>query len=194
MRIRPTGNELVPAAQAVLEASIAPQIPAAEQRGLHDVEAALALALRVLESDAPPRRDDLERLQSARARLRTEILARLPKKTQYDARLVAKVLSIATNQLAEGLAPERAELDRLASLLNETAPAQVSATEVRGRLALLSAQLCADIRAGRADPGTAPYAATYAHLRETTRQAVSESNPAYLQHRANPARAPKDSE
>jgi len=184
MRIRPTGCELMSAAQTVLRERVLPDTPTHELPTVHRIEAALALAAHKLAHELPAHREDLEKLEAARAALRNNLLAQLPKHRQYDARLIAKAMAIAANELANGSATERDELDRLAELMHEPPQSVPTAAEVQRTLAALYARLSADIRAGRCDPGTARYAATCAHLRAITRQAVGESNPAYLKTRA----------
>jgi hypothetical protein len=184
MRIRPTGFELLSAAQTVLRESVVPETPAHELPTAHRIEAALALAAHKLRHELPAQREDLEKLEAARAALRNDLLAQLPKHRQYDARLIAKAIAIAANELANGNAPERDELERLAELMHEAPQSAATARDVKRKLAALYARLCADIRAGRCDPGSARFAATYAHLRAITRQAVGESNPAYLKTHA----------
>jgi hypothetical protein len=189
MRIPPAGDELLSAARTVLRESVLPHIAAGERQMVLEIDAALALAAHKLAHELRADREDLEKLEAARAALRNRLLPQLPKHRQYDARLIAKAIAIAANELANGNAPERDELDRLAALLHETPEPAPTARGVRAELALLYARLSADIRAGRCDPGSARYAPTYAHLREITRQAVAESNPAYLKNSASARRA-----
>ncbi len=189
MRIAPRGIELVGVAQTVLRDTIAPHIPAQARPALHDVEAALALAADKLRCDLPVSRAEVATLETARTALRTTLLVQLPKERQYDARLVAKVIAIATNVLVNGSDLDRQERDRAAVLFDQ-APPQGTASLENGELARLYVRLCADIRAGRTDPGSPRYAITYAHLCRITREAVGESNPSYLQRAptAAPAR------
>jgi hypothetical protein len=191
MRIQPTGRELVFAAQAVLRDSVLPETPAHELPTVHRIEAALALAAHKLAHELPALREDLEKLEAARAALRNDLLAQLPKHRQYDARLIAKAIAIAANELANGNAAELDELERLAELMHEAPQSAPTARDVQRKLAALYVRLSADIRAGRCDPGSARYAATCAHLREITRQAVGESNPAYLKTRAGRRDTPR---
>jgi hypothetical protein len=192
MRTRPTGTELLPVAQTVLRESIVPYVGAGEIAAVHDVAAALALAARTLDCEQPAGRVELEMLKTARATLRRCVLDRLPKERQYDARLVAKVIAIATSEIENGNAPERDELDRLAHLLREAPQADGTARDVHRRLTQLYERLSADIRAGQIDHGGLRYGLTYAHLCKIARQAVSESNPAYLEQRSNDPNTVKD--
>lgn len=187
MRIAPTGSELLSVARTVLRESLQPYIAAGGKLALREVESAIELAVHKLANELPAAGDDLALLQAARTTLRTTLLEQLPKDRQYDARLVAKVMAIASNELANGDAFERDELERLAALLDEAAQTAGSPRDVQRGLALLGARLSADIRSGRCDPGSARYRPTYAHLCASARQAVSESNPAYLKHRASSA-------
>jgi hypothetical protein len=90
--------------------------------------------------------------------------------------------------LVNGDGYERAELTRLTALLHETPPSDsdTDPSNLRRQLASLSARLSAQIRGGQFDPGSAGYDAAYAHLRESTRHALSESHPAYLAAQRDP--------
>ncbi len=180
MRILPKGLELLAVARGVLRERIAPHIPAEAQSSLRGVEAALALAADMLERELPIGRDDLPVLETARAALRTTLLRQLPKERQYDARLVAKAIAIATNELVNGTALDHEELKAAKALVGETLQPGGAATDGGANLASVYARLCADIRAGQTDPGSPRYGETYAHLWAITRQAVGESNPAYF--------------
>jgi hypothetical protein len=192
MRIRPTGYDLLSAARRVLREAVLPHVPADERQTIGTIDAAMAFAAHKLERELPPQPEDLDRLKAARAALRGNVLAQLPKSHQYDARLVAKAVAIATNELANGNAAERDELDRLAALLHDGPQEPGAARDVRQRLALLYARLAVDIRQGRADPGSPRFSATHAHLLDVTRQALRESNPAYLELHAASVSAGKD--
>jgi hypothetical protein len=184
MRIRPTGSELLATARMVLREDVLPHVPSEGRPAIDAIESAMALAAHKLERELPAQGEDIAQLEAARAALRGTVLGLLPKNRQYDARLVAKAIAIATNELANGNAPERAEIDAVAVLLHETPQRADTAQAVRRELGLLYARLSAAIRQGRADPGTPGYAATRAHLLGATRQALLESNPAYLAARA----------
>jgi hypothetical protein len=193
MRMEPTALGLLGTAVTVLNENIAPRLPLDEQPALRDIEAALARAGNKLARELPANADDFEALEQARFLLRGVVLDRLPKECQYDARLIAKVVAIATSELTNGSAPERVEFERAAALMGEAPPAAVTARDVHRELALLYARLSQDIRAGRTDPSTARHAPTLAHLREMTLQAVRESNPAYLRKRSEAPAAVNDS-
>jgi hypothetical protein len=192
MRIRPTCSELLATAQVVLREEVLPCIPPEERPTIDSIESAMVLAAHKFERELPPEREDVAILETARAALRGKVLGLLPKARQYDARLVAKAIAIAANELANGNVPERDELERLAALLHEKLQPADTAHDVRKQLTLLYARLSAGIRHGRADPGTPGYAATRAHLIEITRQALLESNPAFLESHQKSARAGKD--
>jgi hypothetical protein len=189
MRIRPTGYELLATACTVLREHLLPCVPPGEQQTVRDIEHAMVLAARNLELDRPAGPEDLELLNAARAVLRGKLLGQLPADRRYDARLVAKTIAIATSELANGTQPERAELDALAALLHETPQSDGTA---RRQLAMSYERLCADIRSGSTDPGTARYPATLAHLRAITLRALGESNPGYLSSHPRPALAGHD--
>jgi hypothetical protein len=192
MRIRPAGYELLATACTVLREHLLPYVPPGEQQTVRDIGHAMVLAARNLELDRPAGPEDLELLNAARAALRGKLLGQLPADRQYDARLVAKTIAIATSELANGTQPERAELDALAALLHETPQSDGTAGEVRRQLAVSYERLSADIRRGSTDPGTARYPATLAHLRTITLRALGESNPGYLSSHPRPALAGHD--
>jgi Domain of unknown function (DUF6285) len=192
MRIRPAGYELLATACTVLREHLLPYVPPGEQQTVRDIGHAMVLAARNLELDRPAGPEDLELLNAARAALRGKLLGQLPADRQYDARLVAKTIAIATSELANGTQPERAELDALAALLHETPQSDGTAGEVRRQLAMSYEGLSADIRRGSTDPGTARYPATLAHLRTITLRTLGESNPGYLSSHPRPALAGHD--
>jgi len=181
MRIAPTGAELLTAAQSLLRERLLPRAPEDARHVLCAINRTMAEAAQALGISRQARPEDLARLDDSRVVLREDLLSRLPAERRYDARLVAKAIAIATAELAHGDAFERSELTALADLVGEAAPAANASGPAREMLSRLSARLCAEIRAGRVDPGSVHYAATYRHLCETTRHALSESHPAYLQ-------------
>ena len=188
MRIRPTGYELLATARTVLRECLLPQADDDDRQALCAIARTMAIAGHELEFEQPARRDDVEMLEAARALLREKLLGRLPESRRYDTRLVAKAIAVATAELADGEAFARAELAGLAALLGEPPKAARTPHDVHAQAVPLSARLCAQIRAGDFDPGSPRYAATYAHLREATRQALLVSHPAYLEAHAGPAR------
>ena len=188
MRIRPTGTELLSAARAVLHEALLPHLPHDEQQIAASIGRAMAIAAAEMEFDRVARREHVEQLEAARAVVREKLLARLPEDRRYDARLVAKAIAVAAMEMLNGDIPERAELIRLTALLETAPPTVAGGQELRAHLVRFYARLCADIRNGCVEPHSPRYAATYAHLREVTRQALSESHPAYLQARAESAR------
>lgn len=188
MRIRPTGYELLSTARTVLREHLLPQAADDDRHALCAIGRTMAIAGHELEFEQPARRDDVEMLEAARALLREKLLSRLPEDRRYDARLVAKAIAVATAELADGEAFARAELAGLAALLGEVPKAARTPHDVHAQAVPLSARLCAQIRAGSVDPGSPTYAATYEHLRETTRQALLVSHPAYLESHDGSAR------
>ncbi|MGD0472046.1 MAG: DUF6285 domain-containing protein [Candidatus Velthaea sp.] len=184
MRTRPTGSELLSTAQTVVRDEILPHVPSEERATVLAIQTAMRLAARRLDLGDAPSAEELEQLEAARGALRGKLLEYLPQARQYSARLAAKAIAIAKNELVYGSAPEREELDRLTRLLGEKPHLASTARDVHEGLRQLYVRLADDIRAGQADPGTPAWALTRAHLDRMTRQALNESNPAYLKARA----------
>ena len=112
-------------------------------------------------------------LEAALLTLREDVLPSLPADKRHGALMVAKALSIALRQVGDDHAPELAERHRLGRLLampDDAAP-----------LAALYRRLNSEIRTGQADPGAGLHGPVLSHLREMTRQRLSESNPKVLQ-------------
>jgi hypothetical protein len=191
MRIRPDGLELVRAARTAIETAIAPHIAPDKRDTLHAIARAMALAEERLARDAEASAADLAALEEARAAMRGEVLEALPQERQYDARLIAKAIAVATRQLANGHLTERREYERLAALLDAPAAADADPAQIRCSLPALNERLGTRIRAGEADMGTTSYAATLAHLEAITDEALSESNPTYRRPPTGPV--PPDS-
>jgi hypothetical protein len=183
MRIRPTGCELLSAARSVLRESILPHLPPDELPAGREIERAMTVAADELMHRRTAQSASVEMLDSARSTLREKLLRCLPKERQYDARLVAKAIAIATKELVNGDDHERGELDRLAMLMQIPRSPGGDERDARAQLESQYARLAAEIRYGPMDPGTPRYCAIYAHLRDMTRQAVGESHPEYLQSR-----------
>ena len=111
-------------------------------------------------------------LEAALLSLREDVLPVLPVDKRHVALMVVKALSIAVRQVRDDDAPLLAEQQRLIKLLelpDDAAP-----------LAALNRRLISDIRRGQADPGSSLHGPVLGHLRETTRQRLSESNPKIL--------------
>lgn len=187
MRIRPDGAELLQAARVVLNASIVPSLPSDRREDLRAIDRAMALAEDRLARDVGATADDVAVLEEAHATMRGAVFEALPPERRYDARLVAKAIAVATRQVANGHALERREYDRLTGLLGESVITHATTREIRCMLPSLNERLGTRIRAGKADGGTVTFAATRAHLEASTREALSESNPAYRRHRSQPA-------
>ena len=179
MRILPDGSALLRTARFVIDTAIAPQIAPDARDALHEIERAIALGEDLFARDVDASVADLSALEAARVTMRGRVLEALPEERQYDARLVAKAIAVATRQLENGHLPERREYERLSALLHTPAGADVSASEIRCALPTLNERLGARIRVGEADVGTTSYAATLAHLEAITNDALSESNPTY---------------
>jgi hypothetical protein len=180
MRIRPTGLELLSTARTVLRDRVMPHVGPDQQAAVCEIERVMAIAANALQFEQRLPRADVEALEAARIALRQKLLGQLPQDCQYDARLVVKAMAIATSELRSGADPERAELARLTTVLDAVPQSAASASDVHYQLELLYARLCSEIRAGRLDPGSSAHAAVYGHLHAATRQALSESNPAYV--------------
>ncbi len=179
MRIRPDAAALLSAVRPVIDAEIAPHLTGDTRDALARIAAVTARAEASLARDGRPSPGDLAEFERAYAALRGEILAALPSERRYDARLVAKALSVAVRQFADGDAHERAAYDRLGALLGLPADPRADVDAVRCALPSRNAELVARIRAGEADEGSAAHAATLAHLEAATDEALAESNPAY---------------
>jgi hypothetical protein len=178
MRIRPDGLELLRATRTVLDA-IRSHIPDHRRDVLHGIEHAIGLAEDRLLRESEASSADLAALADARAAMRGTVLESLPEERRYDARLVAKAISLAMLQLAKGTLGERREYERLSELLDSPGMADPDVHEIRRALPGLNQQLVRRIRAGEADFGTATHAATLAYLEAATDEALSESNPTY---------------
>lgn len=179
MRIRPDGVELLRAARAVIGRAIVPDLIDDRHATLRAIEQAMALAEDRLTRELDASAADLAALEDARAAMRGHVLEALPQERRYDARLVAKAISVATRQLANGHTCERREYERLAALLGAPIVAHASRREIRCLLPSLNERLVTRIRAGEADVGTTTHAATLKHLEAITHEALSESNPTY---------------
>lgn len=119
-------------------------------------------------------------LMVARDMLREELLPHLPPAQRHAAMMVASAMAIAARQFG-GDAQERGELRSLESLLGDAARTLPATDDVQARLAAGNALLCRRIRN---EPNDALLAGVLEHLLATTRQAVAESNPKYLNARA----------
>ena|SRR5688572_4604985 len=118
-----------------------------------------------------------ELLAIARATFTDCILDALPEKARYAGLMVASAMAIAQREFDAGDAPARAERERLRKLLAERAePAAASA--LHAALQGYNRRLAEEIRAGRFDG--AERAAMLEHLRRTTEEKLSVSNPKAL--------------
>ncbi len=189
MRIQPDGLELLHAARVVVDVTIRPHVPDDRRDALEAVERAIMLAEDRLTREVEASAADLAVLTDARAKMRGTILESLPEPRRYDARLVAKAISVASLRLANGPLAERLEYERLAELLDAPFVADASLHEIRCALLLLNQQLVNRIRAAKADLGMPQYRATLAYLEATTNEALSESNPTYRRRGSAPGRS-----
>ncbi len=117
-------------------------------------------------------------IEIAREVLQQELLPRLPPELRTHGLMVANALANAEREISAGMAPELAELGRLASRYGEGTDAS-GGERLQGALERLNRRLVADIRAGRLD-GNREIAR---HLFATAVDAVRESNPKYLRSR-----------
>jgi len=108
-------------------------------------------------------------LEAARRTLRDDLAPTLAGDARYRVLMAANAIAIALRQMAAGDAPEREETARLQGLLGE-----------EGDIETLNRALAAAIRGGRFGPGDAAHDACFAHLLETTRAKLAESNPKAL--------------
>lgn len=128
------------------------------------------------------RPDGADLLAIARKVLREDLIEALPAERRYEALMAANAMAIAARQLAAGEGLERDELNRLAKLLGESAPADAGNRDaVRNSLSAFYARLCSAIRRGQLDPGTPDHAEAHAFLVDVARAKVAESNPRYLE-------------
>lgn len=116
-------------------------------------------------------------LEAARRALRDELVPQLTGDTRYMGLMAANAIAIALRQLQIGDRPETEEAASLAKLRGES-PAAAGRTH--GELRRLNSAICADIRSGVFDPGTAPGSALHDHLWRVALQKLSESNPKAL--------------
>ena len=125
--------------------------------------------------------DGAELLEAARATLSGGLAPHVPAERRYELLMADNAMGIAARELAEGEAPARRALDRLAAIYGQRLAPQ-AAGDPRATLRELEALLVAEIRAGRFDDG--PERATIAaHLRERALEATRISNPRFLQRR-----------
>jgi len=108
-------------------------------------------------------------LEAARQTLRDDLAPTLEGDARYRALMAANAIAIALRQMAAGDAPQREEAARLRDLLGED-----------GDLETLNDALAQAIREGRFAPGDSAHDACFAHLLETTRAKLAESNPKAL--------------
>ena len=76
--------------------------------------------------------DGTELLRHARALLLGEVLPALPDDLRYQARLIAKALTIAAAEQTSGPGPLEAEADALAELFGEARTTVAQMTKTRG--------------------------------------------------------------
>jgi hypothetical protein len=120
-------------------------------------------------------------LEAAQALLRSAIMPALPPEARHAALMIANAMSIALRQLRAGDGPERDELARLRTLLDDPSGSLPDdPATVRADLEQMTRRLAAHIRSGAADPGTALFDDVLTTLRESTRQRALESAPKAL--------------
>lgn len=117
-------------------------------------------------------------LLAACSLLREEIMKVLPAEQRYNALMITNAMSIAMRQLDQGDVPEQTELHTLRQLLD--IDSEDLETPRHKQLITFTRQLALRLRNGDADPGTPQHDAVLAHLRQTTRQRLVESNPKVL--------------
>jgi len=113
------------------------------------------------------RPDGPDLLDTAREVLLNELLPHLPEAQRFHARMVANAMAIARR---ESVTDTDSVLAELRALLNEP----------EAEPAALLSRLCAEIRAGRHDPGTPDHAAVAAALAALVRLRCSVSAPKAL--------------
>lgn len=124
--------------------------------------------------DAP---DGARLLALARAALLETLLPALPKEKQFEARLVANAMAIATRELTAGRAPLDADRAALAGLVGDSDSEITASHETRAEaLERLSWRVAAEIRSGRRDADPALYEVL---LRGVTWR-LAEANPGAL--------------
>jgi hypothetical protein len=116
-------------------------------------------------------------LDTARTVLREQLLGELPPEHRLTALMIANAMAIAGRELSSGETLRRAHLDSLGALLGGVDEAGLPRTD--DTIERLNRALCAEIRAGRADPGTPLHERAYAHLLSVQRARVLISNPRY---------------
>ena len=120
--------------------------------------------------------DASDLLSIARETYTAQLLPALPENLRYTALMVANAMAIARREIEAGDEPARAELRRLRVLFSE-ASSEPDANELRGTVADYNRRLVQAIRAGRYDFDNA---ALLEHLRRTTEEKLSISNPKAL--------------
>jgi len=124
-----------------------------------------------------------ELLEVARETLLDEVLDALPGERRYAALMIANAIAIAARETAAGQKPLERELARLCSIYREPTPPVSSRDVLEREILAHNLRLAYDIRAGRFERQDSERQTVWAHLLETARTKLRESNPRYLQAR-----------
>lgn len=114
-------------------------------------------------------------LETARQVLREELIPSLPADKRHAALMIANAMAIAARQMKNGDSAERCELAALEKLLGLPANQVETPAALSAALSDANRRLSHAIRIGDADGRP-----LHAHLLQTARHKVSESNPKYL--------------
>lgn len=123
------------------------------------------------------RPDARELLQAARDAFTAEILPALAGESRYTGLMVANAMAIAQREIEAGDAAARAEWERLRKLFPER-PEPLAGDALHAALAGYNQRLANGIRSGRFDGEER--AAMLEHLRQTTEEKLTVSNPKAL--------------
>jgi len=118
-----------------------------------------------------------ELLAIARDTFTAEILPALPERLRYCGLMIANAMTIARREIEAGDAAGRAEFERLCMLFSE-ASRELGGEALAAAVADYNRRLANEIRAGRFD--REERAVLLEHLRKTTEEILSVSNPKAL--------------
>jgi len=121
-----------------------------------------------------------ELLHGARVVLDRDITPSLAGPQRFAAMLISRALAVAGRAIANGDGPLYAEAQRLQALVAPQPAPEPSAATLSGALLERNRLLVQKIRSGAFDAGVARQQ-LFEHLRQVTRDKLSENNPRYFE-------------